>query len=73
MAAVTVAKPIAPAFGEDMAHKTLANHFPNSNLIPHLVKFCSKDLSDSEHKILLENSDLVVRIQLLKAVRPDLS
>lgn len=61
MAAVTVETPLAPAFGENAAHKTLANHFANQTLIPHLVKFCSDALMDSEHKILLENSDLVVR------------
>ena len=64
MAAVTVATPLAPAFGEDAAHKTLTNHYTNANLIPHLVKFCSDDVIESEHKMLLENPDLVVRKEL---------
>jgi hypothetical protein len=60
MATVTLEKPLLSVFSEETAQTTLTNHFTNQELTPLLLAFCSNDLYESEHQMLLNNSNLVV-------------
>ena len=64
MTAASVETPLAPAFSEDLAQTTLAKHLHNEALTPLLWNFCAGDIPDSEHQLLLNNPELVVRCQL---------
>ena len=63
MSAVDVETPLEPAFSEEVAQNTLSIHFDNAELIPRLLEFCSNEMPMSEHQLLLDNTDLVVRVR----------